>query len=54
MHLCKRPELIVSRDQRRTTAKSTFAKCVVHIKMSSEGIELDDNSVLARAVTSKT
>ena len=63
MRLCKRPsvayyakrtELIVSRDQRRTTAKSTLQSAVVRVTMPSEGTESDDNTVLARGVTSKT
>ena len=43
-----------SRDQRTTTAKSTLQSAVVRVTMPSEGTESDDNTVLARGVTSKT
>ena len=38
----------------RTTAKSTLQSVVAQTTMSSEGIELKDNSVLAPGVISKT
>ena len=43
--------LIEAETKVRTTAKSTLQSVVVHVTVSSEGIELDDNSVLARGVT---
>ena len=65
MRLCKRPSVLCqvvmprdetygSRDQQRTTAKLTLQSVVAQVTMSSEGTELDDNSVLARGVTRET
>ena len=46
MQLCKRPELILSRDQKRTTAKSTVQSAVAQVTMPSEGSEYVENTVL--------
>ena len=45
---------ICAKRLKRTTAKSTLQSFVAQTTMSSEGTELDDNSVLAPGVTSKT
>ena len=39
---------------KENNSKVNQAKCVVQITVSPEGTELDDNSVLAPGVTSKT
>ena len=52
--LCRKPELILSRDRSRTAAKSTLQSVAVRVTVPSEGTESDDNRVLARGVTSKT